>query len=90
MSTKSQVETAQLEQEQTPGSKNSWRLGNYVLHSDPMEGISDCVLARVGPKYRCPVFSKVEMSAFSSDSIFFAAEAPRASAARRVACVSHD
>ena len=36
-STVSQLETAQPEREQTPGSKDPRRWGKYVLHSSPME-----------------------------------------------------
>ncbi len=45
---KSQLETAQPRREQTPGSKNLWRLGSCVLRSDPMEGRTSHVFAR-GP-----------------------------------------
>jgi len=38
------VENADAEQ-QTPGSQNLRRTGNYVLRSDPMEGSSSCVFA---------------------------------------------
>jgi hypothetical protein len=31
--------------------------------------------SNVGPKYRCPVFSKVEMSGFPSEFVYVAAEA---------------
>jgi probable HAF family extracellular repeat protein len=45
-----------------------------VMRGDPPGTLRVC--GDVGPKYRCPVFSKVEMSAFSADSIFSTAEAP--------------
>ncbi|MCP5056630.1 MAG: hypothetical protein GY937_07850, partial [bacterium] len=66
-----------------PPAKTVYLTGGYEaipLASACLSGEDDGVVqhasqyaCNVGPKYKCPVFSKVEMSAFSSDSGFSAA-----------------
>ena len=52
-----------------PGRRAGWNRIPKSIKDQVLElgiGHPSCVLARVGPKYRCPVFSKVEMSASPS------------------------